>query len=38
MLADGHKNRNEPKGWIKVYLPLYILKGMGEHAKVACLT
>ena len=35
MLADGHKNRQEPKGWIQVYLPLYILKGMGEHAKVA---
>ena len=35
MLADGHKNRKEPKGWIQVYLPLYILKGMGEHAKVA---
>ena len=35
MLADGHKNRNEPKGWIQVYRPLYILKGMGDHAKVA---
>ena len=35
MLADGHKNRKEPKGWIQVYRPLYILKGMGEHAKVA---
>ena len=35
MLADGHKNRKEPKGWVQVYLPLYILKGMGEHAKVA---
>ena len=35
MLADGHQNRNEPKGWIQVYRPLYILKGMGEHAKVA---
>ena len=35
MLADGHKNRKEPKGWIHVYRPLYILKGMGEHAKVA---
>src|SRR5436190_7520820 len=35
MLADGHKNRKEPKGWILVYKPLYILKGMGEHAKVA---
>jgi hypothetical protein len=35
MLAEGHKNRNEPKGWIQVYTPLYILKGMGEHAKVA---
>ena len=35
MLADGHKNRNEPKGWILVYRPLYILKGMGERAKVA---
>jgi len=35
MLADGHKNRKEPKGWIQVYRPLYILKGMGEHAKAA---
>ena len=35
MLADGHKNRKEPKGWIQVYLPLYVLKGMGEHAQVA---
>ena len=35
MLADGHKSRKEPKGWIEVYRPLYILKGMGEHAKVA---
>jgi len=35
MLADGHKNRKEPKGWIQVYRPLYILKGMGEHARVA---
>ena len=35
MLADGHKNRNEPKSWLQVYRPLYILKGMGEHAKVA---
>jgi len=35
MLADGHKHRKEPKGWIQVYRPLYILKGMGEHAKVA---
>lgn len=35
MLADGHKNRKEPKGWIQVYRPLYILKGMGEHAKIA---
>lgn len=35
MLADGHKNRKEPKGWIRVYLPLFILKGMGEHAQVA---
>ena len=35
MLADGHKNRKEPQGWIQVYRPLYILKGMGEHAKVA---
>lgn len=35
MLADGHKNRKEPKGWIQVYRPLYILKGMGEHAMVA---
>ncbi len=35
MLADGHKNRKEPKGWVQVYRPLYILKGMGEHAKVA---
>ena len=35
MLADGLKNRKEPKGWVQVYRPLYILKGMGEHAKVA---
>ena len=35
MLAEGHKNRKEPKGWVHVYRPLYILKGMGEHAKVA---
>ena len=35
MLAEGHKNRKEPKGWVQVYRPLYILKGMGEHAKVA---
>jgi len=35
MLAAGHKNRKEPKGWIQVYRPLYILKGMGEHATVA---
>ena len=35
MLAEGHKNRKEPQGWIQVYRPLYILKGMGEHAKVA---
>ena len=33
MLADGHKNRKD--GWLHVYLPLYILKGMGEHAQVA---
>jgi hypothetical protein len=33
MLADGHKNRKE--GWLHLYRPLYILKGMGEHAKVA---
>ena len=33
MLADGHKHRKE--GWLHVYRPLYILKGMGEHAKVA---
>jgi len=35
MLAEGHKNRKEPKGWLNVYRPLYILKGMGEHATVA---
>ena len=35
MLADGHKNRKEPKGWVQVYRPLYILRGMGEQAKVA---
>src|SRR4051812_18070217 len=35
LLADGHKNRKEPKGWVQVYRPLCILKGMGEHAKVA---
>ena len=35
MLAEGHKNRKEPKGWVQVYRPLVILKGMGEHAKVA---
>jgi len=35
MLADGHKNRNEPKSWLQVYRPLYILKGMGVDAKVA---
>src|SRR5205814_5096688 len=35
MLADGHKNRKEPKGWILVYRPLYILKDRGEHAKIA---
>jgi hypothetical protein len=35
MLAKGHRNRKEPKGWIQVYRPLYVLKGMGEHAKVA---
>src|SRR6187402_737996 len=23
MLADGHKNRKEPKGWVQVYQPLY---------------
>lgn len=33
MLAEGHKNRKE--GSIHLYLPLYILKGMGEHAQVA---
>jgi putative heme-binding domain-containing protein len=33
MLTDGLKNRGN--GWIEVYRPLYILKGMGEHAKVA---
>lgn len=33
MLAEGHKNRKD--GWLHVYRPLYILKGMGEHAKVA---
>lgn len=35
MLAEGHKIRNEPKGWIQVYRSLYVLKGMGEHAQVA---
>ena len=35
MLADGHQHRSEPKGWIQVYRPLYILKGMGDHARVA---
>lgn len=35
MLAEGHKNRKEPKGWLQVYRPLYILKGMGVDAKVA---
>src|SRR3954466_3140016 len=35
MLADGHKNRKEPKGWVQVYRPLYILKGMGKYAQVA---
>lgn len=35
MLADGHKNRKEPKGWLQVYRPLYILKSMGVDAKVA---
>src|SRR5437588_12583773 len=35
MLAEGHKNRKEPTGWVQVYRPLFILKGMGEHAKVA---
>src|SRR5262249_10491845 len=33
MLAEGHKNRKE--SWLHVYRPLYVLKGMGEHAKVA---
>src|SRR5262249_39639600 len=33
MLAEGHKNRKE--GYLHVYRPLYILKGMGVDAKVA---
>jgi hypothetical protein len=33
MLAEGHKHRKE--GYLHVYRPLYILKGMGEHAQVA---
>lgn len=33
MLAEGHKHRSE--GYLPVYRPLYILKGMGEHAQVA---
>lgn len=33
MLAEGHKHRKE--GWLPVYVPLYILKGMGDHAQVA---
>lgn len=33
MLTEGLKNRK--KGWIQVYRPLYILEGMGEHAKAA---
>jgi len=33
MLAEGHKHRKD--GYFHVYRPLYILKGMGEHAKVA---
>jgi HEAT repeat protein len=33
MLTEGLKNRES--GWIEVYRPLYILEGMGEHAKVA---
>jgi hypothetical protein len=33
MLAEGHKKRKE--SYLHVYRPLYILKGMGKHAKVA---
>jgi len=33
MLAEGHKHRKE--GSLHLSRPLYILKGMGEHAKVA---
>ena len=33
MLTDGLKTRKD--GWIQVYRPLYILQGLGEHAKVA---
>src|SRR5262249_52857304 len=33
MLAEGLKNRKA--GWIEVYRPLFLLDGMGEHAKVA---
>lgn len=33
LLAEGHKDRK--KGWIEVYRPLYIMKGMGPAVKVA---
>src|SRR5689334_13828654 len=33
MLTEGHKKRKE--GSLHLSRPLYILKGMGEHAKVA---
>lgn len=33
MLADGVKTRKD--GWIQVYRPLYIMEGLGEHAKIA---
>jgi HEAT repeat protein len=35
MLAEGLKNRKDGGGWIEVYRPLFLLEGMGEHAKVA---
>jgi hypothetical protein len=31
MLADGLKNREH--GWIEVYRPLFIMDGMGVHAR-----
>ena len=33
LLAEGLKKRDD--GWIQVYRPLYILEGLGEHAKLA---